>query len=93
MTLRIDGPDALDRLARDGAGMKHQLGHPMLDQVADLVLRLHQSSARAAGAILPVRLQRSYAQYTETERLGMRCAVEHVLTALVLLDIIDQPGT
>ncbi len=82
----------LEQLTTEGARVRHALGPATLDQVADLVLRLHAQSARAAGAILPPRLQRTYGELSETERLGMRSAVEHVLTALVLLGIIDQPG-
>lgn len=82
----------LDELTIQGARAHIALGPATLDQVADLTLRLHAQAARAAGAILPARLQRSYGELSETERLGMRSAVEHVLTALVLLDIIDQPG-
>lgn len=82
----------LEQLAASGAVMTHQLGAATLDQVADLTLRLHRNAARAGGAILPARLSRSYDQLTETERLGMRSAVVHVLTSLVLLGIIDQPG-
>lgn len=81
----------LQRLAELGAGTTCELGRATLDQVADLVIRLHQVTAQRAGAILGIDMMRTYEQRTDIEREGMRAAVRHVLTALVLLDIIDAP--
>jgi hypothetical protein len=60
-----------------------------LHAVADLVLRLHQRSAREHGAILNAHMLRTYQDRSETERLGFRSAVRHVLHALLLLDVVQ----
>ena len=65
------------------------LGEARLGEVADLVLRLHQKRARRNGALLTHAQQRPYSALAETERLGMRSAVQEVLNALLLLDIVE----
>jgi hypothetical protein len=81
----------LEVLAEEGKDMTVDLGEEVLDGVADLVLRLHQEDARSHGAILPRHMMRPYLERRESERAGMRSAVKHVVMALVLMGIIDQP--
>ncbi len=82
----------LDELAGLGAHLTIAVGDPLLEDVADLTLRLHQEGARRAGAVLTADMLRPYTARSEVERAGLRAAVVHVLKALVLLDIIEQPG-
>jgi len=79
----------LDQLA--SADFVCALGDEELDRIADLTLRLHQRSARRAGALLPDHMMRTYAERSETERDGLRSAVKHVVCSLVLLDIVHVP--
>ena len=79
--------EKLARLA--GADLSVAFPDPTLDEVADLVLRRHQVGARNAGALLSSAQQRTYLERGETERLGMRSAVVHVLHALLLLDLVE----
>lgn len=65
------------------------LGDEELDTIADLTLRLHQRRARATGALLTPMQSRPYMQRAVTEREGMRSAVRHVVSALVLLDFVE----
>jgi len=65
----------------------------VLAEAADLVLRLHQKSSRGHGALLTHSQQRTYVERTETEQLGMRSAVRHVLHALILLDVVELRTT
>lgn len=76
----------LERLA--DADLSIALGEDRLAEIADLVLRRHQSTARANGALLAQHQQRTYAERTDTEQLGMRSAVLRVLESLVLLDVV-----
>ncbi|MDE3097028.1 MAG: hypothetical protein KGK07_13650 [Chloroflexota bacterium] len=80
----------LDRLAL--ADLSVSYPQETLDEVADLVLRRHQLSARNAGALLTPAQARPYLERGETERLGMRSAVVHVLHALLLLDLVELRG-
>lgn len=82
----------LDHLVAKAGDIRAALDEHALSQVAELVLLLHQRAARDAGAILPAHMLRTYMQRDETERAGMRAAVEHVIVALVLLKVIDPPG-
>jgi len=82
----------LDELAAQGKECQVALSDAMLNRIADLTLRLHQQAAREAGAILPPHMMRTFSERPDSERAGMRSAVQHVIIALVLLDIIDQPG-
>lgn len=82
----------LARLAALSLDVRTALPPHVLDEVADLTLRIHQASARAAGALLPPAMTRTYSERREDERHGMRSAVEHVVEALVLLDLIELPG-
>lgn len=82
----------LDMLAARAREVNVQLGEPALDELADLVLRLHQNAARRASAILTPLMTRSYGEMTRTEREGMRCAVRFVIQALVLLQHIEPPA-
>lgn len=66
-----------------------ELPDELLADLADLVLRLHARSARKAGAILSPAMLRTYAQRSETERLGMRAAVQHVFHALILRKVVS----
>ena len=68
------------------------LDDDVLDAVADLVLRLHQGEARRAGALLTRAMMRNYLERRGSERAGMRFACRHVLTALVLLGVVERPG-
>lgn len=77
----------LERLAQ--LDRPAELPEETLAAVADLVLRLHQRRSRAHGAILTPRMRVPYAERSETERLGMRSAVQHVLDALILLEVVD----
>lgn len=80
---------SLDRLAAEP--VECVLGDAELDRIADLTLRLHQARARRSGALLTQLQCRPYAERSETERDGMRSAVRHVVMALALLDIIQNP--
>lgn len=82
----------LEALAAKGDDVRAALDEAALSEVAALVLMLHQRAARTAGAILPSAMMRTYAQRPESERAGMRAAVEHVIVALVLLGVVDPPG-
>ena len=82
----------LESLAVLGRTLDVHLPEHVLAEVADLTLRLHQESARNAGAILPSAMTRSYTERGESEQAGMRSAVVHVLAALVLLDLVELPG-
>jgi hypothetical protein len=79
--------------AKEGEDIRAALDEHALSEVAELVLLLHQNQARAAGAILSDHMMRSYMSRSESERAGMRAAVEHVIVALVLLEVIDPPGS
>jgi hypothetical protein len=70
------------------ADLSIDLGTDRLSEIADLVLRRHQSTARRNGALLTHAQQRTYAELRETEQLGMRSAVLRVVEALVLLDVV-----
>jgi hypothetical protein len=59
-----------------------------LDAVADLVLRLHQRTAQKNRAVLTADMLRPYAERSDPERAGMRSAVQHVMHALLLREII-----
>lgn len=83
--MSADNPK-LERLA--ASQLSIALSEQTRHEVADLVLRLHQRSARDAGAVLPKHMQRPYIERTETEQLGMRAAIQHVLEALLLLDLV-----
>ena len=75
------------------SGMRVGLGDAELDRIADLALRIMQAQARAAGAILPGHMQRTYAERSDSERQGMRSAVANVVCSLVLLEFIELPGS
>jgi len=81
--------ESLVCLARD---LRVDLSPSTLAEIADLTLRLHQDHARQAGAILSGGMARSYRERSEQEREGLASAVQHVLMALVLLDIIELPA-
>jgi hypothetical protein len=81
----------LDTLAAQGDTVRIALTEQKLGEVADLMLRLHQQTAREKGAILPDHMMRSYLQRSDSERAGMRSAVGHALVALVLLGYIEAP--
>ena len=87
-----EGVSDLAHLVAKGSGMRCELGRPMVEAVAALTWQLNQEAVRAAGGLLPAPLQRSYGELSETERAGMRSGVERVLTALVLLGVVEQPG-
>jgi len=82
----------LEWLVREGRDVECSLSEQELATVADLVLRLHQDHARRAGAVLPARLSRGFAERDETERDGMQAAVSYVIRALVLLGYIEMPS-
>ncbi len=82
----------LEALAAKGRDIRAALDERALSEIAELVLLLHQRTAREAGAILPAHMLRTYKERDEGERAGMRAAVEHVVVALVLLGIVDPPG-
>jgi hypothetical protein len=83
----------LEHLAAKAREVRVALDEHALSEIAKLVLILHQDAARSAGAILPAHMLRTYMERDESERAGMRAAVEHVVVALVLLGVIDPPGT
>lgn len=77
----------LERLA--ATQLTVDLPEETLAEAADLVLRLHQQMAREHGAILAQHMTRTYTERTDAEQLGMRSAVQHVLHALLLLDVVE----
>lgn len=77
----------LERLAT--ADIAVTMPDEVYGEIADLVLRLHQRSSRDKGALLSPNHRRTYAERSETEQLGMRSAVHHVLHALLLLDLVE----
>jgi hypothetical protein len=83
----------LSTLAASAKGMRTALGDHELDHIADLALRIMQGQTRAAGGVMPGHMQRTYGERSDSERQGMRSAVANVICALVLLEIIDQPGS
>lgn len=78
-------------LVDQGLTFETALGEETLDLVAELALSLTQAKTRRAGAILTTVQARPYRVRSEDERAGMRSMVEDVVTALVLLGIIDKP--
>jgi hypothetical protein len=82
----------LERLAAQGEDVRAALDEHALADVAALAHLLIRDHSRRAGAILPAHAMRTYAERSESEREGMRAAVEHVIVALVLLKYIDPPG-
>jgi hypothetical protein len=82
----------LEALMVRARGLRNNLSDAELDRIGDLALRIMQDQARAAGAILPGHMQRSYFERSEGERQGARSALSNVLSALILLDFIDQSG-
>jgi len=81
----------LERLTVFGRDVEVSLSDARLDQVADLILRLHQSRVKRVGGILTPLQARDYAEHTASERQGMRAAVVEVIRALVVLDLIEIP--
>jgi hypothetical protein len=81
----------LESLTVLGRDVTIALSDARLDQVADLILRLHQQRVRRVGGILTPLQARDYAEHTVSEREGMRAAIVEVLRALVLLDLIEFP--
>lgn len=59
-----------------------------LDELADLVLRLHQRNAQRNRAVLTADMLRPYAVRSDVERAGMRSAVQHVMHALILREVV-----
>jgi hypothetical protein len=82
----------VSRLVKNLVNGAARLSDAELDRIGDLALRIMQDQARAAGAILPGHMQRSYFERSEGERQGARSALSNVLSALILLDFIDQSG-
>jgi hypothetical protein len=87
---RSDGE--LEALMVKARGMRLNLSDAELDRIGDLAIRIMQDQARAAGALLPGHMQRMYFERTESERQGARSALGNILSALILLDFIDQTG-
>ena len=83
-------PRNLDSLA--DLNFRVGLSDQVLAEEADLALRLNQRRARANGALLTQMQRRPYAERSETEQLGMRSAVEEVVNALLLLDVVVVRG-
>lgn len=81
----------LDELQELGRHVDVSLSDAILDDVSDLILRIHQARVRRVGGLLTPLMARSYAQHTAAERQGMRSAVIEVIKALVLLDLIELP--
>lgn len=81
----------LDHLTVAGRDLDVALSDARLDQVADLILRLHQQRVRRVGGVLTLLQARDYAEHTPSERQGMRAAIVEVIRALVLLDLIEIP--
>jgi hypothetical protein len=79
----------LNALAAKAGEVKLSIDETALGEIADLMLRLHQKSARDAGAILPAAMARTFVQRSESERAGMRSAVAHAIVALTLLGYIE----
>jgi hypothetical protein len=81
----------LEQLTALGRDIDIALSDARLDQVAALILRLHQARVKRVGGILTPLLARDYAEHTAAERKGMRAAIVEVIRALVLLDLIEIP--
>jgi hypothetical protein len=81
----------LEQLTVLGRDLDIALSDARLDQVADLILRLHQRRVKRVGGILTLLQARDYAEHTASERQGMRAAIVEVIRALVLLDLIEIP--
>ena len=81
----------LDHLTVAGRDLDVSLSDARLDQIADLILRLHQQRVRRVGGILTPLQARDYAEHAASERQGMRSAIIEVIRALVLLDLIEIP--
>jgi hypothetical protein len=81
----------LEELTTLGRDVDINLSDALLDQIGDLILRLHQARMRRVGGILTPLQARDYADHTASERQGMRAAILEVIRALVLLELIDVP--
>ncbi len=82
----------LSQLAALGRDVEVELDGRILEELADLALRVHHEKARAKGVLLSAHMARPFAERTETERAAMRSGVKHVVIALALLELIELPG-
>lgn len=81
----------LEQLTALGRDIDIALSDARLDQIAALILRLHQSRVQRVGGVLTPLQARDYIEHTPSERQGMRAAIVEVIRALVLLDLIEIP--